>query len=91
MWNEAEPGQTRYILGGGWGDPPYAAYEPDARSPFDRSAQNGVRLARYGEDQALDAFLGPIDLPSRDYATETPVSDEVFEAATNGVSSALSS
>ena len=43
--NAREPG-SRYILGGGWTDPPYLFSEIYAQPEFDRSAINGIRLAR---------------------------------------------
>jgi formylglycine-generating enzyme required for sulfatase activity len=45
-WNEATGG-NRYIMGGAWDEPPYAFNDPDARSPFERSANFGFRCARY--------------------------------------------
>ena len=44
--NEA-PGQRRYILGGGWDEPPYLFRDADARSPFDRGRNFGFRTVKY--------------------------------------------
>ena len=53
VWNEAQSGQTRYILGGSWSDPTYQFQHADTRSPFDRSEENGFRLVQYlGDPQA---------------------------------------
>ena len=83
-WNEMPTGSTRYILGGAWTDPAYAFQQPELRSPFDRSEQNGFRLAEYLDSQPLPAALtGPIPLPARDYTKEEPVSDDVFRAYEN--------
>jgi eukaryotic-like serine/threonine-protein kinase len=80
-WNELEPGKTRYLLGGAWNEPDYAFLYPDARSPFDRSAQIGFRLAFYPREASRPAAtLRAIPRSVRDYHTETPVSDEVFRA-----------
>lgn len=80
-WNELEPGRTRYLLGGAWNEPDYAFIYPDARSPFDRSANIGFRLALYpGDASRPPATLRAIPRSVRDYNTEKPVSDEVFRA-----------
>ena len=49
----------------------------DARLPWDRSAQNGIRCVRYDvrEESGLQA---PVVEPVRDLSKEKPVSDEVF-------------
>jgi len=44
-WNAS--GENRYILGGAWNEPKYMFYMADARLPFDRSAANGFRCAKY--------------------------------------------
>ena len=44
--NEADSGK-RYIMGGAWNEPTYMFNDPDARSPFDRSANFGFRCAKY--------------------------------------------
>ena len=80
-WNEA--GSTsqarRYSLGGSWGDQSYMLYSSDAAPPFDRSAINGFRCARY-EAPLNDALQAPLKELSRDYTREKPVSDAVFQA-----------
>ncbi len=77
-WNETE-GQ-RYILGGGWNDPTYVFNGAYAQSPLDRSATNGFRLVKYlGADSSLAQARRPIRAFFRDYATERPVPDRVFE------------
>ena len=84
VWNEAEPGRTRYILGGSWGDQDYQFHHADAQSPFDRSPQNGFRLARYsGEQPTTEALTRPVRGSFRDYTEEESVSDEVFEGYRN--------
>jgi formylglycine-generating enzyme required for sulfatase activity/predicted esterase len=76
-WNQS--GDLRYILGGGWNEPNYQFAGADARPPFDRSANNGVRLMKATSDAAVPAAtLDPIVRLVRDYAIEKPVSDDVF-------------
>jgi formylglycine-generating enzyme required for sulfatase activity len=45
--NLAGTSGSRFILGGGWSDPGYAFVDAYAQPPLDRSAINGIRLARY--------------------------------------------
>ena len=81
VWNETTDGSNRYILGGAWTDPEHSFQDPEARSPFDRSEQNGFRVAQYLDSERLhDGLTGPIPPPARDYTNEQPVSDEVFRA-----------
>jgi dienelactone hydrolase len=79
VYNESNrPGQ-RFILGGGWDDPPYAFTDAYTQDAFDRSATNGFRCVRALEpEENLDALARTIELPFRDFLNETPVSDEVF-------------
>jgi dipeptidyl aminopeptidase/acylaminoacyl peptidase len=81
-WNQAgrAAGARRYIPGGAWNEPSYVfTSHKDAAPPLDRSAINGFRCAKYPSPLA-DAVTAPIEIVSRDYAKEKPVSDEVFEA-----------
>ena len=74
-WNEAAG--RRYLRGGAWNEPNYMFAALDARDPWDRSEQNGVRCVRYvprEEPSALSPVIGPV----RDRSKETPVSDDVF-------------
>ncbi len=84
VWNEMPTGSKRYILGGAWTNPRHAFQHPESRSPFDRSEENGFRVAEYLDSQPLaGALTGPIPQPARDYTKEQPVSDEVFRAYEN--------
>ena len=74
-WNEI--GGQRYIRGGAWNEPAYMFSSLDARSPWDRSAQNGIRCVRYDE-RAESGLQAPVTRPVRDYSREKPVPDEVF-------------
>ena len=79
-FNEA-PGNKRYILGGGWDEPPYLFRDSDARSPFNRGPNFGFRTVKYDEgDKTVAAVSGMLEAPSRSYATEKPATDAVFEA-----------
>jgi formylglycine-generating enzyme required for sulfatase activity/dienelactone hydrolase/predicted Ser/Thr protein kinase len=78
-WNETKPGGTRYILGGSWQDPDYMFIYGDARPPFDRSATNGFRCARFDPPGPLPATRLPVPSPARNYADERPVSNEIFK------------
>jgi dienelactone hydrolase len=79
-WCFNQTGSERYILGGGWNDPPYAFNDAYAQDPFDRSATNGIRLARYLSDTNLAVASRPIVRNFRDFSKERPVSDQVFAA-----------
>ena len=75
-WNEI--GGQRHIRGGAWNEPVYVFADLDARSPWNRSAQNGFRCVRYDVSQA-PAVLAPVTRPIRDFNREKPVPDEVFQ------------
>jgi predicted esterase len=79
-FNEA-PGNRRYILGGGWDEPPYLFRDADARSPFDRSSNIGFRTVQYDPGDASVAPLSGMLLPpARRYDKEKSVGDDVFAA-----------
>ena len=77
VWNDTGSG-TRYLLGGAWNEPDYQFLYSDSRSPFDRSDTNGFRCMADGERPAPPALASAIAPPSRNYAAERPVADEVF-------------
>lgn len=76
--NESEDG-LRFAQGGAWSDPSYLFANPEARSPFDRSATNGFRCARYTSPLPPE-LTGPMHRDFRDYTKEKPASDELFGA-----------
>ena len=80
-WCINEVGDRRYILGGGWNEPNYQYRQADARLPFDRSANNGMRLIMVADQSAVprEAYA-PEPRLARDYNQEKPVTDEVFAA-----------
>jgi formylglycine-generating enzyme required for sulfatase activity/dienelactone hydrolase len=79
-WCLNQAGTERYVLGGGWNDPTYAFNDAYAQDPFDRSATNGFRLAKYLTDDNLAVAERNIVRAFRDFNKERPVSDEVFAA-----------
>jgi dienelactone hydrolase len=69
----------RYILGGASTDPAYMYQEPDARTPFDRSATNGIRLIKTLQPGPVpETLTAPVTFAKGDYRKFKPVSDAVF-------------
>ena len=82
-WNEMQAGAARYILGGAWNEPEYMFIYPEARSAFDRSSTNGIRLAKYPAPESVPAVTTRlIERPTRNYRDAVAVSDDVFRACT---------
>ena len=78
-WTSTATGDgRRYILGGGFDDPPYAYNDSDARQPFDRGRTFGFRCVVFVTAPAAD-FLAPVPFSTRDYHHERPVSDAEFK------------
>lgn len=71
-------GELRAILGGGWNEPSFAYRDEDAQDPFTRAATYGLRCAAYPSD-VPPAALEPMGKATRDYSTEKPVGDDVYE------------
>jgi dienelactone hydrolase len=78
-FNETGVGEDRYVLGGAWDDTSYKFFQIDSRSPWHRSPAIGFRCARYEDEAAVSEFMTTLEPLTRDYATEVPVSDEIFE------------
>jgi serine/threonine protein kinase/dienelactone hydrolase len=77
---EAESGK-RYVLGGAWDEPTYMFIDPDAQSPFLRTANIGFRCVKYmAPDSIPKVAMDPMPSPRRDLTKEKPVSDELFKA-----------
>ncbi len=77
-WNEV-PGAKRLVLGGGFGEQDYMFNYADQQSPWERKPNFGFRCVK------LDSPPNPraaarIEVTSRDYSKERPVSDQVFQA-----------
>jgi dienelactone hydrolase len=79
-WNEARAGK-RIILGGGFGEPRYMFRLTDSQSPWDRLANFGFRCVKLDSRPAA-AAVAHLEVTTRAYANEKPVSDEVFKAYT---------
>ncbi len=77
-WNATSNGGERYILGASSEDPTYLYTYGVAKSPWDRSDVNGVRLVSYAPgDTSIAALREPVALPVKE--SLTPVSEEVFQ------------
>ena len=72
-------GGRRLILGGAWSSESYLFSEPEALSPFDRAAGNGLRVVR-NIAPVPPAMLAEIQPRERDFSKFEPASDEVFRA-----------
>jgi eukaryotic-like serine/threonine-protein kinase len=75
-WNENHG--KRYILGGSWNEPTYMFTDQDAQAPLRRLPTYGFRLAKYAAETSVP-MMAAISEPFRDYNTEKPVSDQVFQ------------
>lgn len=78
-WCYNSTDQKRFVLGGGWDDPAYMFTDANAQSPFDRSPTNGLRLVTVPDTENFTLARQPIERPARDYFSEEPVSDEIFD------------
>ena len=77
-WNEAQDAR-RLILGGGFGEPNYMFNHTDAQSPWDRRANFGFRCVKL-DSPCTGTAAARIEVTTRDYWKEKPVSGEVFKA-----------
>ena len=77
--NETTSGNLRFILGGAWSDPLFAAQDAWAQDPFDRSAINGFRCIQYLDKSRMkDTLEVSVELLERSPRSLIPVNDEVF-------------
>lgn len=78
---EGQP-EARCSLGGAWGEDDYAFVNGSIRSPWDRDAANGFRCVKYLPDAGAvpELAFAPVEHKCRDFATFTPVSDEVVRS-----------
>jgi dienelactone hydrolase len=67
----------RYSLGGGWSEPQYLFGDPEPRSPFDRNANQGLRLVKYATELPA-SIVAPRDRQHRDFRAESSVPDAMF-------------
>jgi dienelactone hydrolase len=76
-WNETDG--KRYVLGGAWDEPAYMYFQPDARSPWLREPNIGLRCALH-EGETPPSLTAPVEpAPAGGWAGRKPVTDEVFE------------
>ncbi len=77
-------GEHRAILGGSWNDVPYTIPEtitlPAVLPPFDRSPENGVRLASLKDNRNVREMLRRPVAPRAPVQANETASEEVFEA-----------
>ena len=73
----------RFILGGGWNDPPYGFNDAYAQSPWDRSETNGFRCIRYVGTADPASLEATVDVPFRDFMSEPAPSDTMFAMYAN--------
>ncbi|MDB4324726.1 protein kinase [bacterium] len=81
-WCRNENSRTgeRFILGGGWNDPPYAFNDAYAQPALDRSETNGFRCIQPIGDATLpESMTRTIELPFRDFFVEQPVDDRTHQ------------
>jgi dienelactone hydrolase len=78
-WNEIQDG--RVVIGGGWNDVSYMYTTTSQALPFDRSPKNGFRCVKYLQKENIpESAFQAIDFTGgRDFFTEKPVTDEVFQ------------
>jgi formylglycine-generating enzyme required for sulfatase activity/dienelactone hydrolase len=80
-WCANAVGDRRYLLGGGWNEPNYQFRGADARQPFERAPNSGVRLIKIADSSSVPSgAFDPVARVSRDYSIEKPVGDDVFLA-----------
>ncbi len=75
-WNRA-PGGRRYLLGGSWLEPSYVFTHNNARSPFERQADFGFRLARFDQPPAPELAV-EVGAFRHDFTGVEPVPDQQF-------------
>ncbi len=83
-WCANPVGDNYATLGGGWNDAPYMAgnniANPGMLPPFDRSPENGLRLARMNDERDARALFAKAMKTRQPIVPATPMSDEVFTA-----------
>ncbi len=79
-WNAS--GDTRFILGGSYGDVFYQYMNAQAVDSFDRSPNNGFRCADYldWDESTLEQAMSELVLRTWEPELHAPCSDEVFAA-----------
>jgi len=76
--NEGRAGM-HFILGGGFDEPAYTFNHTDQQPSWDRRPNFGLRCVRLDSPPSA-AAAARIEVPTRDYSKDKPVSDDVFKA-----------
>ncbi len=86
-WCSTTTDENRVILGAAWNDAQYVVHESvlDASGlpPFDRSATNGLRLAKTRDDPTVADLLRAPAMVTGESLDAEPVSDEIFTVYRN--------
>jgi dienelactone hydrolase/predicted Ser/Thr protein kinase len=77
-WNETRDAK-RLIMGGGFGEPSYIFNQTDPRSPWERLPNFGFRCMKLDSPASVTA-TARIEVTTRDFRKDKPVSDDVFKA-----------
>jgi hypothetical protein len=82
-WNETPVG--RIIRGGAWDDDTRLSKNVLQATAMDRSARNGFRCVLYNDPEKIPdgAFASQRPTPLRDFRSEKPVSDDIFQVYKN--------
>jgi hypothetical protein len=78
-WVSTASGPGRYLMGGSWGDPPYALFDQIAASPWVRLPTDGFRCASYLGAEIPASLQAGVQYPPQVFGRHTPMSDEVAE------------
>jgi hypothetical protein len=78
-WVSTASGADRHLLGGSWGDPPYALHDQIATSPWVRLPTDGFRCASYHGGELPAALLVSVEYPSQVFGRYQPMSEETAE------------
>ncbi|MFL6449756.1 MAG: protein kinase domain-containing protein [Bryobacteraceae bacterium] len=78
-WVQNNSGTRRLILGGSFSEPGITFHELDAQEPSLRLPNFGFRCASYPTPVPMPA-LSPVAPPERDYSTEKPVDNTIFQS-----------
>ncbi|MCH7960419.1 MAG: protein kinase [Candidatus Hydrogenedentes bacterium] len=79
-WCLNPSGFERYSLGGGWEDPAYLFTEAQPLSPFERPPYQGFRCVIYPNGgKPRPETARNLEIPTNDFSTARPVSDDVFQ------------
>jgi predicted esterase len=78
-WCSNAVDNRRYILGGGWTEPPYVFNDWDAQDPMMRNPTYGFRCAKFVTPPPPEVFAPRLRPPVPDLSMERPVDDAAFQ------------